>query len=176
MNINKNTTVCFSGHRPEKLFDGAPVTSEPVRRLLSVLYLAIDETIREGYDTFITGMARGIDLWAGSLLLEFKRRYPHIKIVCAIPFPGQMNPLEGEDKISYMAVMSMAHEIVYVSDKYTRDCMRKRNQFMVDNSSKLIAVVRDWRSGTGQTIRYAQKKGIETRIIDVEANLPMFLA
>lgn len=176
MIINKNKTVCFSGHRPEKLFDGATVSSEPVKRLLSIVYVAIDEAIREGYDTFITGMARGVDLWAGSLLLEFKRRYPHIKIVCAIPFRDQLTPLEGEDRISYLAIMSMAEEVVYISENYTRDCMKKRNYFMVDNSSKLIAVVRDWRSGTGQTIRYAQKKGLATRIIDVEANMPMFLA
>ena len=38
---------------------------------------------------------------------------------------------------------------------------------MVDHSSKLIGVVRDYKSGTGMTIRYAKKKGLNTNIIDL---------
>ena len=51
--------------------------------------------------------------------------------------------------------------------------MQKRNYFMVDNSSKLIAVVDDYRSGTGQTIRYAENKGIDVSIIDINKNAPL---
>ena len=36
---------------------------------------------------------------------------------------------------------------------------------MVDNSSLLIAVCGDPRSGTGQTIRYARKQGVEVKLI-----------
>ncbi len=39
---------------------------------------------------------------------------------------------------------------------------------MVDHSGKLIAVVSDYRSGTGATIRYARKQGIEVREIDAK--------
>lgn len=176
MNINKSTTLCFSGHRPEKLFDGIGLDSEAVRRVLSVLQLAINEAVAEGYDTFITGMARGIDMWAASLVMEMKRTNPDLKIICAIPFRGQGDSLTGEEKLIYLAIKSVAEEIIYISEEYSSDCMRKRNQFMVDNSSKLIAVVSNYRSGTGQTIRYAKKCGIETRVIDIMENLPMFLA
>lgn len=179
MNIDKSKAVCFSGHRPEKLFGISETLTyydEPVKRVMSIVYMEIDSAIKQGYDTFIIGMARGVDLWIGSLLLELKRIHPDIKIVCAIPFRDQASSLEGEEKLTYMAVLSMAAEVVYVSEAYTRDCMLRRNRFMVDNSSKLIAVVRDWKSGTGQTIRYAQKKGIDVRIIDIEGSLPMFFA
>ena len=39
---------------------------------------------------------------------------------------------------------------------------------MVDNSSLLVAVVDNYRSGTGQTINYARKKGIPVHIINVK--------
>ena len=39
---------------------------------------------------------------------------------------------------------------------------------MVDRSGTLIAVVSDYRSGTGATIRYAEKQGIEVRTIDAK--------
>jgi hypothetical protein len=39
---------------------------------------------------------------------------------------------------------------------------------MVDNSSKLIAMLSDYRSGTGQTVRYAQKSGIIVKLIEID--------
>ena len=38
---------------------------------------------------------------------------------------------------------------------------------MADRSSKLIAVVDDYKSGTGQTINYARKQGLKINIINV---------
>ena len=45
--------------------------------------------------------------------------------------------------------------------------MRLRNQYMVDCSHKLLAVCRDSRSGTGQTIRMAERAGIAVKVIDL---------
>lgn len=39
---------------------------------------------------------------------------------------------------------------------------------MVDNSCRLIAVVSDYKSGTGSTIRYAEKQGVPVRIINAK--------
>ena len=47
--------------------------------------------------------------------------------------------------------------------------MQKRNRFMIDNSSRLIAAVSSYKSGTGQTIRLAEKAGIEIRVINISA-------
>ncbi len=175
--IVKSKTCCFSGHRPEKLFGADKgVSSEEVRRLMSLVALEIHETIEAGYDTFITGMARGIDLWAARLVSEEKARNPKIKLVCAIPYHGHGSELLGEEKYDYIMLKSLADKIVYVSERSCRECMQKRNKYMVRNSAKLIAVVSDYRSGTGQTIRLAQKGRLETRIIDLNECAPMLLA
>ena len=45
--------------------------------------------------------------------------------------------------------------------------MLERNRYMVDHSSILLAVYNEtYRSGTGMTVRYAQKLGREVIIID----------
>ena len=45
--------------------------------------------------------------------------------------------------------------------------MRKRNYYLVDHSSILLAVYNgSHRSGTGMTVRYAQKLGREIIVID----------
>lgn len=58
---------CFTGHRPEKL----SLSENEVKHLLEK---AIDNAIADGYVTFITGMAKGTDIWAAEIVLEKKKR------------------------------------------------------------------------------------------------------
>ena len=61
---------CFTGHRPEKLC----LSESEVKPLLEK---AIDNAIADGYVTFITGMAKGTDIWAAKLCLKRKSRMTH---------------------------------------------------------------------------------------------------
>ena len=54
---------CFTGHRPEKL----SLSETEVKPLLEK---AIDTAIQNGYTTFITGMAPGVDIWAAEIVLK----------------------------------------------------------------------------------------------------------
>ena len=159
----KSKTVCFSGHRPEKL----PESSSVIKVLKSLLYKEIIDSMENGYDTFVTGLARGVDLWAGDIILKLKAQGKNIKLVAAAPYKGHGSKFYGADKFILGNIMLYADEVVYISEKYTKWCLLKRNEYMVDRSGKLIAMVSDYKSGTGATIRYAQKKGIVTKIIDV---------
>ena len=53
---------CFTGHRPEKI-------GIPEEMVIDLLDKAISEAIRAGYSTFISGMARGVDIWAAEIVL-----------------------------------------------------------------------------------------------------------
>lgn len=163
---NKAKTVCFSGHRPEKLPDGGSESSPAIRVLKSLIYTEILNSVENRYDTFITGLARGVDLWAGEMILELKARGVPIKLVAAAPYRDHGSSFRGKDKFVLGNILLKADEIVYVSEKYSRDCMRLRNEYMVERSGKLIAVVSDYRSGTGQTIRYAERQRIKIKIIN----------
>lgn len=166
LETDRSRTVCFSGHRPEKLPDNGDDRSQVIRVLKSILYKSVLDSIEEGYNCFITGLARGIDLWAGEIILELKAEGEDIKLIAAVPYKGHGNGFCSNDKYTLGNILLKADEVVYVSDRYTNGCMQRRNRYMVDRSSKLIAVVSDYKSGTGATIRYAQKSGIITRIID----------
>ncbi len=166
INAEKNKTVCFSGHRPEKLPDGGDDRSPLIRMLKSLLYKEVIDCVECGCSTFITGLARGVDLWAGEIVMELKARGEPIRLVAAVPYRDHGVKFCGKDKFVLGNILLKADETVYVSEQYSRDCMRLRNEYMVDRSGKLIAVVSDYRSGTGQTIRYARKQGIDVKIID----------
>ncbi len=162
----REKTVCFSGHRPHKLITGGASPEKVLPVIQSMLYFEITEAIKDGYENFISGMAAGVDLWAARFVLALKNKHPHIKLICAVPYEGQSNNLRGEDLFEYTTIINAASEVITLSESYHRDCFRKRNQFMVDNSSRLIAVVSNYHSGTGQTINYARKNSLDLHIID----------
>ena len=164
----KSKTVCFSGHRPEKLPGDGNERSRIIKILKSLLYKEIIDSIEDGYDTLVTGLARGVDLWAGDIILKLKAQGKDIKLVAASPYKGHGERFYGNDKFILGNIMLYADEVVYISEQYTKWCLLKRNEYMVDRSGKLIALVSDYKSGTGATIRYAEKKGIITKVINVE--------
>ncbi len=165
--INKSKTVCFTGHRPEKLPDNGDSNSYVIKMIKSMLYKEILDSIDAGYDTFITGLARGVDLWAGEMVLEIKATKPHIKLIAASPYKDHGNSFKGAEKWVYGNIIAKADMIVYVCESYHKLCMKMRNQYMVDNSNKLIAVVSDYKSGTGQTISYARKEKTDIKVFDL---------
>ncbi|MBE6839364.1 MAG: DUF1273 domain-containing protein [Ruminococcus sp.] len=161
-------TVCFSGHRPTKLpchDEASPETN----RLKSMLYKAIYDCIDAGYTNFVTGLAKGIDNWAADMIIEFKTKNENLRLICVKPYKNYGEDWKGYERWELFHIMEKADEVISVCDGYQKNCMRLRNEKMVDMSDKLIAVISEQRSGTGQTVRYAEKKGIEVQIINVGA-------
>lgn len=167
-------TVCFSGHRPEKLPHKGDENSLAVSRLKSILYKEIYDSVEEGYTIFITGLARGIDNWAADMVIELKLKNPEIRLVCVKPYEDYGENWKGFDKWNLSHILEKADEVVSVCESFQKNCMKLRNEYMVNHASKLIAVVSNYRSGTGQTIRYAQKQGLDVRIIDIDENSELF--
>ena len=54
---------CFSGHRKEKL-------SKSPEEIQLWLEKQIAQAVADGFITFITGMAMGVDIWAGKSLSD----------------------------------------------------------------------------------------------------------
>ena len=170
MDIIREKTACFTGHRPEKLPGGSSDSPE-AKVIKSMLYTEITAAVNDGYDTFITGMQRGIDLWAGEIVLSLAADMP-LGLIAALPYRDIGSSFKGADKGAFGRIISAASETVVISEEYTRACMQQRNRFMVDNSSRLIAVIANEKSGTGQTLRYAVNQGIDVRRIDINTLFP----
>lgn len=167
-------TVCFTGHRPREFPNKGDTNSLAVKRILSVLYLKIYTAIQEGYTTFITGMSTGVDMWAANFVLELKEEFSYIKLICVLPCKEQCINFSYEEKAEYREILLQADKVICLSEEYQKDCMRKRNQYMVNHSSKIIAFCKKRRSGTGMTINMAVKKGICLDLFDMNANPEIF--
>ena len=66
---NRLHRCCFTGHRPEKI----SATEEEVKAWLEE---KIDQAIADGYTTFISGCAMGVDLWAAQIVQSRKKDNP----------------------------------------------------------------------------------------------------
>ena len=150
---------CFTGHRPEKLHrTEQEVTAE--------LELEIRKVIRDGYDTFITGMARGVDLWAGEIVLRLRSEGHPLHLICACPYPSFEKSWSAAWQMRYKAVIGAADLVHFICPKYSRGCFQIRNEWMIKHSSRVIAVFNGQPSGTKNTIDYANRKGVP--VIQIE--------
>ena len=143
---------CFTGHRPEKI-------GIPERKIKQLLTCAVDKAIKDGYTTFITGMARGVDLWAGEIVLQRKKTCTEIRLICATPYPGFEVGWKQVWRELYASVSKQADYRVAISSGYHRNCFKKRNEWMVDHSSRVIAVYNGQPGGTRNTILYDKGRG-----------------
>ena len=166
--VKKNVNSCaFTGHRPHK-FPWKYAEDDP--RCLSLkqtMYAEIERLAAAGVYHFFSGMALGVDLWSAQIVLDIKKEYPSINLHCILPCEGQEIQWADSEQEQYNAILRQACEIVYVSQKYTADCMLRRNRYLVDHSSVLLAVYNGVkRSGTGATVNYARRLGREIIIIN----------
>ena len=144
---------CFTGHRPEKL-----KVSEG--KIKAALKKEIRAAVSEGYSVFISGMARGVDLWAAEQVLDLRERGEVLRLICAVPYPGFELRWEKSWQEKYHRVMKQADFIRYVCYGYSKNCFQLRNQWMVDHSSRVIAVYNGAGGGTRNTVEYAGACGI----------------
>lgn len=166
--------LCFTGHRPEKLPHGGNESLPAILRLKSLLYKAIYDSIEEGYHHFYTGLAQGVDIWAADMVMQLMAERPSLRLTAVQPYPDFGKGRKGYEKWQLGHILEKCEEVITVCPSYTPNCMRLRNEYMVQHSHKLIAVVSDYKSGTGQTIRLAQKAGLALHIIDLEKNSAYF--
>lgn len=79
--IDRKDACTFTGHRPEKLKFSEIGTRE-------WLEFEIRTAIIDGYTTFITGMQRGVDIWAAEIVLRLRSEGEQIRLIAACAFRG----------------------------------------------------------------------------------------
>lgn len=149
--------VALTGHRPEKLYGYNLDTARYGKLSKALEDLLIEVDAKEVYD----GMALGFDTVGAITVLEMRESGRDIKLHCCIPCLGHSSVWVNKKSIEmYDNILEIADETTYVSDKpYTKYCMQKRNEFMVDNSDIVIACWDGTKGGTYNCIEYALKLG-----------------
>ncbi len=147
MSEKKDITVAFTGHRT---YCGEAEKS--LQELLQKLY-------EQRFRRFLTGMAWGFDLAAGEAVMRMKEQYDNVELIAVVPFADFHKRFNAVDLERYNTIMESADEVIIVNDEYSKAVYRRRNDFLVDNSSFVVA----WwnyqpKGGTAYTIKRAIKQ------------------
>jgi hypothetical protein len=159
-----------TGHRPDKIGSHKRQVCEEISRRLDALQP----------DLVINGLAVGFDQW---LLEEALHR--GIRVIGAIPFPGQGLRWPGEVQARYQVflkwIINQGGELEFVSrvdpvsDAEADRMLKARDFWMVNRALQIPAPEKkvllacyngDLHGGTITTIRYARAKCMELSIFD----------
>ena len=131
--------------------------------------LALEEEYAAGVRHFISGMARGADLYFAEAVLALKERRPDVLLECARPCESQADRWPEEERARYQSILDRCDYETLVQHRYDRFCMMRRNRYMVDRSARLLAVYDgEPKGGTAQTLAYALRKGLHVTILELE--------
>ena len=148
-----NKSVCFTGHRNVK------ETAELKNALIKQLVKLIDE----GATDFYAGGAVGWDMLCERAVIKLRERFPHIKLHLILPCPAeeQTEKWSESDKAEFRRLLLAADTVEICSKHYFDGCMKLRNQRLVDLADVCVCYYNGkQRSGTGQTVRMAEREGI----------------
>ena len=115
---------CFTGHRPEKL-------DRSEKEIQAALQYKIKQAVQAGFTVFITGMARGVDLWAAEIVLEQRKQNDAIKLICAIPHEGFESRWPAEWRQLYNHVRDRADLVRIIGKGYHPGVYQVRNEWMI---------------------------------------------
>ena len=117
----RSRSCCFTGHRPEKL-------KRAESEIKKDLEEAILKAVSDGYTTFITGMARGVDIWAGQIVLRLHQDNPELRLIAALPYPGCNSRWSASWRKQYAEVLEAADLAKCISPQYSMASFQKRDE------------------------------------------------
>lgn len=102
-------------------------------------------------------------MWAAEIVLELKKKNKdkEIHLICALPHPDFEKKWKLTEQLKYNSILKKADLTRAICPRFSMGAYQKRNIWMVDRASRVIAAYNGEKGGTKNTIDYAVKQGIE---------------
>ncbi len=163
--MKREISCCFTGHRPEKLPWGEDERDLRCMDLKDRLSAAVEEAYEQGIRHFLCGMARGADFYFCEAVLHLRNLHRDITLEAVIPCETQAARWTERDRNRYFSLVEQCDLETLVQRRYDRSCMLRRDRYLVDHASHLIAVYGGLLGGTMYTISYAKKQGLTLHLL-----------
>ena len=161
----RQESCCFTGHRPAKLPWRYDESDPRCLALKGRIRDAVEIAYDQGYRHFLCGMAQGCDLYFCEAVLALRKNCPDVTLEAAIPCPTQADSWPAAQRGRYARLLEACDYETMVSAQYSSSCMLRRDRYMVDHASLLIAAFDGSTGGTRYTVEYALKRGLS--IVDL---------
>lgn len=166
--MEREQTCCFTGHRPQGLPWGAREDDPRCEKLKFELNCALEGAYEAGYRRFLCGMALGCDMYFAEAVLALREKHPDVQLEAVIPCGSQPDRWPLRQRQRYNRLLDESDAVTVLQIHYSPDCMQRRNHYMVEQSSLLLACYTGKPGGTQSTLLYAMRQGVKTIIIDID--------
>ena len=170
--MTRGLACAITGHRPTRFRFKYDENNNGCKRIKKRIRDQLIQLYEQGFRQFWVGGALGVDMWAGEILLRLKEKpeYNEIQLMIALPFEGHDEGWIEHNRRRMAFLIRHSTQTVIVGQKDAPPAVnyRRRNEYMVDRADCLLAVYdndRSIRSGTGMTVRLAEKKGLPITLI-----------
>ena len=164
---DRNITCCFTGHRPAGLPWGADENDPCCLDMKFELAARLEGIYDCGYRHFLCGMALGCDSYFAEAVLALREQHPDVTLEAAVPCGSQPEKWNPAQRQRYNRLLDACDKVTVLQIAYTPDCMMRRNRYMVDHSSLLLAAYTGSPGGTQNTILYAERTGVKVILIEI---------
>ena len=110
----------------------------------------IHELLHVGYRNFYLGGYGDFDTLAAVVLSELKQDWPDMERILILPYPDRKADMALYDSTLYPPLENVPK----------RFAISRRNKWMVEQSSVIVAYVDHGWGGAAKTLEYAMKKGL----------------
>ncbi len=144
--------LAVTGHRPDKI--GGYNAAAELKLIDFAKRCLLDLQNDHNIERVITGMAQGWDQAIAQAAIDYQ-----IPFTAAIPCAGQSRLWPKLAQLKYESLIAKADAVKMVNvGEYSAAKMEARNQWLVDQSTHLLALWNRSSGGTGNTVDYANMR------------------
>ncbi len=152
MTGERETTVCFTGHRD---------LPGDIRGLKAAVDAEIESLYAEGMRIFCAGGAVGFDMLASEAVPEAGKRLGGIKLRLVLPCAGHFRHWDDRQRRRFLEICAGADRVDVLSPVFYPGCMHVRYKELADRASVCVAYLTKSEGGTASTVKYATKQGLK---------------
>lgn len=129
--FQKTQSAAFTGHRFIS-YSKYPALKASLRQTIKAFYT-------QGIHNFYCGMAIGFDTLAAEAVLSLKTELQELALIAVVPYRGQCEKWSDTNRSRYNTILCKADQTILLSENYYQGCLLRRNDYMLSQSSCVIA-------------------------------------
>ena len=119
--MDKETTCCFTGHRPSKLPWGQNENDPRCIAVKQELASRLEGIYETGFRHFMCGMAIGCDMYFAEAVLNLRDRHPDVSLEAVIPCGTQPDRWAKPLRMRYTSLLNRCDSVKVLQIMYSRD-------------------------------------------------------
>lgn len=123
----------------------------------------LEKLIKSGVEEFVVSMDREVGLAVANLVLLQKKKYPHVRLTCLLPWEEQAVCWPESVRSVWFSLIPQCDREVMLEYHRSEDNDQKRDDYLMDNCDSLLAVWDQKAGPVWRTMAAARHRGLPVK-------------